>query len=58
MQRIGVLDLEAFYPADKRFELAMALNNLLAAPGFSAWMEGEPLDVQRLLLHARGQAAR
>ena len=32
-QRIGVLDLESFYPAKDRFELAMALNNLLASPG-------------------------
>jgi hypothetical protein len=55
VQRIGVLELEAFYPSDKRFELAMALNNLLAAPGFSAWMEGEPLDVQRLLYTPEGK---
>ncbi len=55
VQRIGVLDLEAFYPADKRFELAMAVNNLLASPGFSAWMEGEPLDVQRLLFTPEGK---
>jgi hypothetical protein len=48
-ERVGVLDLEAFYPAKERFELAMALNNLVAAPGFSAWLEGEPLDVARLL---------
>ena len=27
----------------------MAINNLLASPGFAAWMEGEPLDMQRLL---------
>ena len=53
--RVGVLELEAFYPADKRFELAMALNNLLAAPGFAAWTEGEPLDVQRLLFTAEGK---
>ena len=53
--RIGVLELEAFYPADKRFELAMALNNLLAAPGFAAWTEGEPLDVRRLLFTAQGK---
>jgi hypothetical protein len=52
VQRVGVLELEAFYPSDKRFELAMAVNNLLAAPGFSAWMEGEPLDIQRLLYTA------
>ena len=55
VSRIGVLDLEAFFPADKRFELAMALNNLLAAPGFSAWTEGEPLDVQRLLFTSEGK---
>jgi phage host-nuclease inhibitor protein Gam len=53
--RIGVMDLDAFFPADKRFELAMSINNLLAAPGFSAWMDGEPLDVQRLLYTAKGQ---
>jgi hypothetical protein len=49
VERVGVLDLETFYPARERFELAMAINNLLAAPGFGAWMEGEPLDVGRLL---------
>ena len=53
--RIGVMDLDAFFPADKRFELAMSINNLLAAPGFSAWMEGEPLDVQRLLFTTAGK---
>ena len=55
VQRIGVLELEAFYPSDKRFELAMAVNNLLAAPGFSAWTEGEALDVQRLLYTPEGK---
>jgi hypothetical protein len=49
------MDLDAFFPADKRFELAMSINNLLAAPGFSAWMEGEPLDVQRLLFTTAGK---
>ncbi len=54
-ERIGVFDLEAFYPAKERFGLAMALNNLIASPGFSAWMEGEPLDIQRLLFTADGR---
>ena len=44
VKRVGVLDLEAFFPSKDRFALAMSLNNLLAAPGFGAWMEGEPLD--------------
>jgi hypothetical protein len=52
---IGVFDLESFYPAKDRFQLVMALNNLLAAPGFQAWMEGEPLDVQRCLYTTEGK---
>jgi len=47
--RIGVMDLETFYPASERQKLAMRINGLLASPGFSAWLEGEPLDIQRLL---------
>ena len=49
VNRIGVLDLESFYPSKDRFGLAMRLNNLLAAPGFEAWMKGEPLDIDALL---------
>src|SRR5581483_2538624 len=36
---IGALGLEAFFPAKDRFELATRLNNLLAAPGFDAWLQ-------------------
>ncbi len=53
--RIGVLDLDSFFPASDRFALAMALNNLLAAPGFDVWMQGEPLDIGRLLYGAGGK---
>jgi hypothetical protein len=52
---VGVLDLEAFFPSKDRFALAMSLNNLLAAPGFGAWMEGEPLDVDALLHTPEGK---
>jgi hypothetical protein len=52
---VGVLDLESFYPGKDRFDLAMTLNNLLASPGFAAWMEGDPLDVQRLLYTPEGR---
>src|SRR5512137_1410626 len=55
MTKIGVLDLESFYPSKDRFGLVMALNNLLASPGFSAWMEGEPLDVGRMLYSPTGK---
>ncbi|HOC19536.1 MAG TPA: hypothetical protein PKK95_14790, partial [Vicinamibacterales bacterium] len=53
--RVGVLDIEAFYPGKDRFQLAMAVNNLLASPGFEAWTNGEPLDVQRLLYTPEGK---
>ncbi len=49
VQRIGVLELESFFPAGDRFGLATAFNNLLASPGFEAWLDGEPLAVDRLL---------
>ena len=51
VSKVGVMDVESFYPGKDRFELAMALNSLLAAPGFSAWLEGDPLDID-LLLHS------
>jgi hypothetical protein len=53
--RVGVVDVESFYPAKERAQLAMSLNNLLASPGFSAWLSGDPLDVQRLLYTAEGK---
>jgi hypothetical protein len=53
--RIGVLDVESFYPAKERAGLAMALNGLLASPGFAAWLEGEPLDVAKLLWTSAGK---
>jgi hypothetical protein len=55
MTRIGVMDLDSFFPSKDRFELAMALNNLLAAPGFSSWMEGDPLDIQQILYSSTGK---
>ncbi len=55
MQRVGVVDIESFYPAKERFELAMSLNNLLASPGFESWLEGEPLDIGRLLYTPEGR---
>jgi len=55
VKRVGVLDLEAFFPSKDRFALAMSLNNLLAAPGFGAWMEGEALEIDGLLHTAEGK---
>jgi len=53
--KIGVMDIDSFYPSKERFELALSLNNLLAAPGFSTWLEGEPLDINRILYTPEGK---
>jgi hypothetical protein len=53
--RIGVLDLESFYPSKERFGLVMALNNLIASPGFNAWTQGVPLDIGQILYTPDGK---
>ncbi len=55
MDKIGVLQLDQFYPEKDRFTLAMQLNNLLGAPGFEAWMQGESLDSGKLLYTDTGK---
>jgi len=53
--RVGVFDLESFFPSRDRFALAMKINNLLAAPGFSPWLEGDPLDIDRMFHSPEGK---
>ena len=55
INRIGVIDLESFFPAKDRFAFAMSINNLLASPGFDQWFQGESLDVANLLYTASGK---
>ncbi|MBA2487205.1 MAG: ATP-binding protein [Nitrospira sp.] len=55
MAKVGVLDLESFFPSKERFALALQLNHLLAAPGFAAWMEGEALDIGQMLHGSSGK---
>ncbi|MGQ9458637.1 MAG: helicase HerA domain-containing protein, partial [Anaerolineae bacterium] len=43
-RKLGVFDVDAFFPPNDRFQLAMLLNGLIAAPAFRAWTEGAPLD--------------
>ncbi len=53
--KVGVFDLEAFLPTKERTAIAMRLNALLASPGFAGWLEGESLDVSKLLYTAEGK---
>ncbi len=55
LTKVGVLDLESFYPSKDRFALVMSLNNLLASPGFGAWLEGVPMDIKNVLYTPQGK---
>jgi hypothetical protein len=47
--KLGVLDVESFYPSRDRQELAMRLNSVLASPSFESWVKGQPLEIGSLL---------
>ena len=48
-RKLGVFDLEMFFPEKQRMKLALNLNSLLASPSMASWLEGEPLDIDNLL---------
>jgi hypothetical protein len=53
--KIGVMPLDSVFPPKDRLALAMKLNNLLAAPGFQVWMQGEALSTANLLYTSTGK---
>ncbi len=55
IRQLGVFDVDTFYPEKERFELAMSLNNIIAAPGFQSWLQGQPLDVAGFLSTPAGK---
>jgi len=55
-KKIGVLPLDNFYPQGARFALAAKFNALLASPSFSLWLNGDSLDIQKLLYDDQGKA--
>ncbi len=55
MRKLGVLEIDTFFPAKDRQALAMKLNGLLASPGFAAWATGAPLDMETMLWDADGK---
>jgi Helicase HerA, central domain len=56
VRKLGVFELDQFFPPDERTRLAMKLNGLLASPAFAAWGAGQPLDIQSLLHTPDGRA--
>src|SRR5690606_7417896 len=55
IRKLGVFDLDTFFPADQRMKLAVQLNSLLASPAFATWLQGAPLDIGRMLYTAEGK---
>ena len=54
-EKLGAFPVDTFFPAKDRMELAMVLNNILAAPAFETWREGQSLDVSKLLFTEDGR---
>jgi hypothetical protein len=53
--KLGVFDVDTFFPEKERFALAMELNNIIASPSFQSWIQGEPMDIQSLLYTPEGK---
>jgi len=56
LEKLGAFPLNEFFPKKERNELAMLLNNFLASPSFQSWIEGQPLDIQKILYTPSGKA--
>jgi DNA helicase HerA-like ATPase len=55
MRKLGVFELDSFFPEKDRLALAMRLNALVASPSFADWRSGPALDVGRLLWDESGK---
>lgn len=55
IRKLGVFDLDTFFAQKDRFELAMLLNNIIAAPAFQSWLQGQPLDIPAFLTTSSGK---
>ena len=53
--KVGIIDIDSFLNAKERQKLALKFNALLASPGFSTWLEGPPLDIQRMMYTEDGK---
>ncbi len=49
IHQVGAFDMETFFPESERLSLALSLNNILASPSFSTWIEGDPLALEQML---------
>jgi hypothetical protein len=57
VRKLGVFEVDTFFPPKDRTALALRLNGLLASPSFAAWTQGVPFDIDRLLTSPAGKPA-
>jgi hypothetical protein len=55
MRKLGVIDLDTFFPPGDRVKLAMKLNGLAASPSFASWATGHALDIEQMLYGQDGR---
>lgn len=55
LRKLGVFEIDQFFPPADRTALAFKFNALVASPQFAAWGEGVPLDPQSLLYTPEGR---
>ena len=55
IREVGAFEIDVFYPEPERLRLALALNNILASPSFSTWIEGAPLDLGQMMFSPGGK---
>lgn len=55
MRKLGVIELDTFFPPAERVKLALKINGLVASPAFASWTEGRVLDIQQLLFGTSGK---
>lgn len=55
IRKLGVFELDQFFPADDRMKLAMRLNGVIASPSFATWTEGPAVDIDALTRTSDGK---
>ena len=55
MKKLGIFDLDTFYPSKDRFDMALSFNSIVASPSFQSWLEGDAMDIGRILYNENGK---
>lgn len=54
-EKLGVFEVDDYMSEKTRYKLAMEMNNIIAAPSFESWMQGQSMDIPNLLYQPNGR---